>query len=173
MKNYLIVFLAVTIFYVKSYAQDTTNVIFKNFVASKSSERKLYPIGTRLFIRYTNERSTNKLRGIIAGLNKTKIFIKQGKKDSLISINIIDITLVRKIDPRGRIILGIVGTALVGGGAAFIDDGGNSPGSAMRDALIIPIIGVGSFCLHAVPITLFIEKIDERRRSNGWIFQSF
>jgi hypothetical protein len=173
MKHYIIVFLAVTIFQTQSFAQDAANGTFSNLAASKNGNRERYPIGTRLLIRYASDNSEKKVRGTIAGLSSTEIFIQPKKKeDSLIKLNINGITLVRKINPKRKKIYGIVGTVLVAGGIAIVGSGGDSPGSAMKGALAIPLIGAGSYFLFAIPITLLIEKAREKRSSNGWKFQS-
>jgi len=93
---------------------------------------------------------------------------KRSKKRTIIPVN--DITLLKKINTGKKIIYGAIGTVLVAGGAAIIDDGGNSPGNAMKDALLIPVIGTGVYFLCAVPVLLLIEKFNEKKRRRGWIF---
>lgn len=80
-------------------------------------------------------------------------------------------SIVKRIRPNRRIIYGVIGTTLVGAGAAIIGTGGTSPASAMKDALIIPVIGVGVYFLYAVPASLLFEKINEKKRSKGWKFR--
>ena len=54
---------------------------------------------------------------------------------------------------------------------AVLNNNDNTPGSARRDALIIPVIGVGVYFLCAIPVSLFIEKIGEKKKANGWVFK--
>ncbi len=68
-----------------------------------------------------------------------------------------NILLLRKIKSGSRIIYAGIGTALAAGGAAIVNNGNNTPGSAMRNALIIPIIGVGLYFLCAVHVSLFFK----------------
>jgi hypothetical protein len=155
-----------------STAQDTLPHLGYRFVALRNSERAFYKTGTRLVIKYTDGSSTQRLRGAFAGVMNGSIAIgARGGSKSMTVIPVEDISMVRKVHPQRRVAFAIIGTVLVGGGTAILESGGNSPGSAMRGALIIPVIGIGSYLLFAVPITLIAEKLNEKKRKNGWKFE--
>jgi hypothetical protein len=54
---------------------------------------------------------------------------------------------------------------------AVLNNNDNTPDSAMRDALIIPVIGVGVYFLCVIPVSLFIEKMGEKKKANGWVLK--
>ncbi|MDB5232585.1 MAG: hypothetical protein JWN76_3390 [Chitinophagaceae bacterium] len=174
MKNYLLTILTVLLFINSSLsAQDGIPHYSHTIIASKNGIEKIYKLGSRLFITYQNGSDQQKLRGYFTGVTNGKIAIARKKKTSEeILIPVENITVLRKINPGKRIIYGAVGTALVAGGAAIINKRSNSPGAGMRDALIIPIIGVGVYSLCVVPATLLLEKLSEKKRSSGWTFHA-
>jgi hypothetical protein len=140
-------------------------------VASKNGYEKRYRPGTRLCIKYGNDSSTQKTRGIFTDVVDGKIVIAFKKKSKVqVVIPVEDITMLRKIKPGKRILYAAAGTALVAGGAAVIEQSGNSAGSGMATALVIPVIGAGVYTLCAVPVSLLFEKMGEKKRSSGWSF---
>lgn len=174
MNRYISLFIAVLFVPFCILAQKTEPKKYSSFIALKKGNSDIYEIGTKLLIKYSNDSLTDKVRGELAGVSEDAIFIKQSnKRDKIIKVALSDITLVKKIHPMQKIVFGIVGTTLTVGGVAVLDNGGSSPGSAMRGALLIPFIGAGVYCLLTVPATLCIEKINERKKKNGWIFQHY
>lgn len=172
LKKLIAVLFAIALFCLNTSAQDASTVTNTHFAAIRKGTLKLYPIGKRFLIKYTDESSTNKIRGILTEVNETEIFVKTNRKhDRPISIEIDEITLVRKINPKRKIIWGMVGTAMVAGGVAKMNSQGNSQ-NGMSGAMAIPILAVGSYIVAAIPVALLIEKMNERRSSKGWKFQS-
>lgn len=156
-------------FTISSYAQDSIPNVSYTIVASKNGIEKLYKPGTQLFLKYDKGSLLQKVRGFFSGVIDSNIVITHKKKSKgRILIPVEDIILLRKINPGKRIIYGAIGTVLVGGGAAIIDKAGNTPGTAMGGALLIPVIGAGVYFLCAVPVSLLLEKMFEKKVKNGW-----
>jgi hypothetical protein len=173
LKKLIAVLFAIALFCLNTSAQDASTVTNTHFAAIRKGTLKLYPIGKRFLIKYTDESSTNKIRGILTEVNETEIFVKINRKhDRPISIEIDEITLVRKINPKRKIIWGMVGTAMVAGGAAIAESQGNSQKEMSGGLMGYPIAGMGAYIVAAIPVALLIEKLNERRSSKGWKFQS-
>ncbi len=140
-------------------------------VASKNGIERKYKAGTRLLIKYNNGNSKQKARGYFAGVEEEKIAIFSKKatgKAILISPD--SVLLLRKIRPTQRIIFATIGMTLIGGGAAILDKASNTSGNSGAAVLIIPVIGAGVYFLWAVPVSLLIEKINEKKKDKGWTF---
>jgi hypothetical protein len=153
-------------------AQVTLPHLNSNFIALRNSEHVFYKVGKRLAIEYNIDSFTQRVKGMLAGAKNGSIMIgAKGVNKSTAVIPIADISMVRKVHPQRRVAFGIIGTALVAGGTAILGSAGNSPGSAMRNALVIPIIGIGSYFLFAVPVSLMVEKLSEKKQKNGWKFE--
>jgi hypothetical protein len=140
-------------------------------VAAKGNFQKVYTIGTKFFLKFYSDSSIQKCRGVFTGLTNDEIIITAHKKGKAFLILPDNILLLRKIKPGSRIIYAAIGTALVAGGSAVINNENNTPGAAMRDALIIPVIGAGVYFLCAIPVSLFLEKIGEKKKAMGWVFK--
>ena len=155
-----------------SFSQNTIPDLSYSIVASKNGMENYYKPGTQLLIKYKDNSGERKIRGFYSGESGGDIVIKHRKKDVAKTVIIVDsITVLRRIKPGKRIFYGAIGTLLVGGGAALLDNEGNTPGSAMRGALIIPVIAVGVFIICAVPVTIIVEKVNEKKCINGWKFK--
>ena len=173
MKLALLVLIGAFFIYHPLFGQDTLPNLNVSLIASRNGNLTSYEGGARLMIKHKSGSSTERVRGTFAGAFNKSIAIakKQGGIRSITSIAIEDILMVRKINPRKRLAFGIIGTMLVGGGAAILESTGDSPGKAMGGALVIPVIGVGSYVLFAVPVTLLIEKLNEKKAESGWKFE--
>jgi hypothetical protein len=168
-KVFLVFFLCLVT--VVLFAQtDNTDSSYK-LVAVKNNFQKVYATGIKFFLKFHNDSSVQKCRGVFTGITNGGIIITTHKKGKTFLILPENILLLRKIKPGSRIIYAGIGTALTVGGAAVINSKDNTPGSAMRDALIIPVIGAGVYFLCAIPVSLLIEKIGEKKKVNGWIFK--
>src|ERR1044071_1588200 len=153
-------------------AQDSIPDFSYRLITLKNGIEKLYKPGTRLFLKYGNGSSPQKIRGIFAGVMDGKIaIIRKKKSKEQILIPVEDIILVRKIHPGKRIIFGAIGAVLITGGAAIIENTEDSPGGAWTAALVIPVIGAGVYFLCVVPASLVLEKLSEKKRSDGWSFR--
>jgi hypothetical protein len=141
-----------------------------NLFAKRNRESEAYKIGEKVLIKFDTEGKIEKTRGIILEISEAKITFGNKRGTKHISIPIENISLLRRINPTNRIIYGILGTALISGGAALIDSGGDTPGSAMRGALLIPVVGVGVYILGAIPVSIIIERLSEKKRDSGWKF---
>ena len=139
-------------------------------IAAKNNFQKVYTTGTKFCLKFYNDSSVQTCRGVFTGITNGEIIITTHKKEKLF-ISPESILLLRKVKPGSRIIYAGIGTALVAGGVAVLNNNDNTPGSARRDALIIPVIGVGVYFLCAIPVSLVIEKIGEKKKANGWIFK--
>jgi hypothetical protein len=140
-------------------------------VASQKGTETTYKPGSKLFLKYNNDHSAKKCRGIFAGIKDGEIVIMNKRKDTEILILPRDITLLRRIRPGSRLILGGIGTAMVVGGTAGVDNAGSTHASSLRSAGAIAFVGVGVFVLLAIPVTLFVEKVSEKKIVNGWKFE--
>ena len=171
MKIYTLALLALILLSMNIAAQDTTSHFYSGLMASNYETEHMYKPGTRLLIKYGNENALNKQKGILTGISATGIALKRRKNsDELTVIRFDDMAVVKKVHPQRTIIFAAVGTALVTGGAIIIDGAGNTPGSTLRAALAIPLIGVGTYLVCSIPVSLLIDKFSERKRSSGWKF---
>jgi hypothetical protein len=153
------------------YCQSAVPDLSYSISATKNGDSRSYKPGTPLFLKYNVDNSVTKARGYYLGTINDSVFIgKKRNKKSIQLIHINDILVLRKINPRKRIILGAIGTTLVAGGAVLAERTGNSPGGAMATALLIPVIGAGSYMVFAIPVTLLMENFSEKRKANGWQF---
>jgi hypothetical protein len=162
-----ILFLGIT-----SFSQDAVPDLSYSIVASKNGVKHFYKPGDRVLIKYKDSDYTKKMRGFYSGESGGNLVMKRKKKGIAQSIIAVDsIIILRRIHPVKRMVYAVIGTSVVGGGAAILENGGDSPGSAMKGAFIIPVIAVGVFFICAVPVTLIVERINERKRSAGWQFE--
>lgn len=139
-------------------------------IASKNGSERIYKPGTRFFIKHSIDHSTQKVRGYFAGVAEGKIAIlskKRAKETMLICAD--SILLLRKIRPGSRILFSSIGAALIGGGAAILDNASGANSGA--GVLVIPVIGAGVYFLCAVPISLMIEKVNEKTIAKEWKFE--
>lgn len=156
---------------ISSSAQHNAGDLSYTLIASRNTIQKIYSPGSRFFLKYTNHASMHHCRGVFTGITDDKIVITTNKrKRENILIAPGDIILLRKIKPGKRILYGGIGTALVAGGAALINNAGDTPGSAIGGAIVIPFIGAGVFFLGAIPVMLLVEKLNEKNTANGWKF---
>lgn len=164
--KYAIKFLFVILFFnsFSSFAQKN------KLVANRNRESESYKIGEKVVIKFEKDGDIERTRGVILNISEANFTVgnKRGTKQTLIPVE--NISLIRKINPFQRIIYGVIGTAMISGGAALIDSGGDSPGSAMRGALLIPVVGVGVYVLGAIPVSIIVERLFEKKRDSGWKF---
>lgn len=141
-------------------------------VAARYGKDVYYKPGTRLCVKYKRGNDEVKERGFFAGALDEKIILTPDKAGSYrISINPDDIIYIRKIKPLNRIIAGAAGTVMFAGGLLLLTSG-TSSAEALGAALIgIPLMALGYVVLYYIPITLIIEKINEKKRSKGWDFR--
>lgn len=164
----LIACLFVLLIYNSAFTQSIDTGSSYVLVATNNASHNVYKQGARFFIRYSNGETGKKVRGVLTGFSDTEIVISTfSDLNNKTTIPIDSITKLRRINPRARLAFGIAGTALISVGAAVIN---NSSGSGFKDALIIPVIGAGSFLLYVVPISLLIEKLNEKTKTGGWTF---
>ena len=152
-------------------AQPATPDLSYELVALQKGAETTYRPGARLFLKYNNDHSTKTCRGTFAGIKDGGIVITNKRKTAEILILPQDITLLRRIRPGSRLIFGGIGTAMLIGGTAGLDNGGSNHVSSLRTAGAIAFIGTGVFVLLAIPVTLFVEKISEKKIVNGWKFE--
>lgn len=153
------------------FAQDTSLIKSANvLIASRNGAEEVYTIGTKVVLKYKDSLSIKKIRGIFSESFEGKVLITKGNKNNKVIISVDSIIMLRKIHPIRRIVFAAIGTALIAGGGVILDNGGSSPGSAIRGAFIIPVIGAGVCFIFAVPGSLVLEKINENRKSRGWNF---
>ena len=144
------------------YKPDSSNTL----IAAKNNFQKVYKPGTKFYLKFRNDSSVQKCRGVFTGITNGEINITH-KKEKTFLILPENILLLRKIKPGSRIIYAGIGTALVTAGAAVLNNDDETSGSAMRGALIIPVIGVGVYFLCAIPVSLLIEKLGEKKKADG------
>ncbi|MBI5372101.1 MAG: hypothetical protein HZA79_08755 [Sphingobacteriales bacterium] len=140
-------------------------------VAGKNGSERKYEAGERLFIKYNGSHSIQKARGYFAGVTDGKIAIlskRTSGETALISAD--SILLLRKIRPGQRVFFAATGIALTGGGAVLLDRASNTSGNSGATILVIPVIGAGVYFLWAIPVSLLVEKLNEKRKSKGWAF---
>lgn len=152
-----------------SFAQDTPLQSTPILIASRNGAEEVYTIGTKLVLKYKDSLSVKRIRGVFSGSWGEKILITKGNRNKY-EVFVDSIVMLRKIHPIRRIVFAAIGTALIGGGAAILDNGGDSPSSAIKGAFIIPFIGIGVYFICAVPASLILEKVNENRKSRGWKF---
>jgi hypothetical protein len=150
--------------------QDTTPNLSYSIVAKKNHQVVRYKPGTHLCVLYRSDASTLRARGFYEGVINGQIVIAKKKNGVRVLIPVEDLTLLRKIAPGKRIVLGAMGTGMIAGGAALMDKG-DPHRNGMSNAMLIPVIGVGAYLVLATPISLLIEKASEKRQRNGWSFQ--
>lgn len=170
MTKYFLFLLLALCFIHFSFSQDTALRSTSVLVASRNGAEEVYTIGTKLVLKYKDSLSVKRIRGVFSGSFEGKVLITKGNKNNKVLISVDSIILLRKIHPIRRIVFAAIGTALIGGGAAILDNGGDTPGSAIGGAFIIPVIGLGVLFVYTVPASLILEKINENRKSRGWKF---
>ena len=138
--------------------------------AIRNYESEIFNLNQKVVVKFKKGADIVRRRGIIVDINDSAIVVGNKKRSSETFIEIEDIFLLRKINPNKRTILGITSITLIGGAASLIDSGGDSPGSAMRGAFLIPIVGIGVYALGAIPITIIIERLFEKKTASGWKF---
>jgi hypothetical protein len=172
MKVNLLFILVTLVTFLSAVGQQALPDLSYSLIASKNRNEAWYNAGMRLCVKYKNPASVKRVKGIFAGVSDGEILVARKKKsEEGVLVPVEEIIAVRKINPRKRIVYGTIGALLVGGGGAIIDKGGNTPGSAMKGAFIIPLIGVGSYFLAAIPVSMLLDKAGEKKRSSGWEFQ--
>ena len=141
-------------------------------VASRFGQDVYYSPGTRLCIKYKRGQSEIKERGYFAGVLNDKIILTPDKVGSYrIAIPPEDIIYLRKIRPLKRVIAGASGVAMITGGLLVFESIVSSS-QTMGAALIgFPLVIAGVVFIYYVPVSLIFEKINERKRINGWEFR--
>lgn len=140
-------------------------------VASKNGTERNYKTGKRFLIKYKSGSSAQKTRVFFAGVSEGKIaMLPKTTSNEVVLIPPDSILLLRRIRPTQRIIYAAAGITLIGTGTAILDNVGNASGNSGAAVLIIPVIGAEVYFLCAVPVSLFFEKIFEKKRSSGWTF---
>lgn len=152
-----------------SFAQDISLRSKAILIASRNGAEEVYTIGTKLVLKYKDSLSVKRIRGRFSGSWENKILITKGNRNKY-EVFVDSIVMLRKIHPIRRIVFAAIGTALIGGGAAILDKGGDSPSSAIRGAFIIPVIAIGVLFVYTVPASLILEKVNENRKIRGWKF---
>lgn len=151
-------------------ADDVTDLSYAIVASKKGVERK-YKSGSRLLIKYSNGHSAQKARGYFAGVEDGKIMMLSKKSARVYpSISPDSILLIRRIRPTQRIIFAAAGLTLIGTGTVVLDNASNSSGISGAAVLVIPVIGAGVYFLYAVPISLLIEKLNEKKKIKGWTY---
>ena len=174
MNSYKQKFLLVFITYLFSNALFAQNFKLDSsykLIAVKDNFRKTFRTGTKFFVKFYNDSSVQKYRGVFTGITNDKIIITTHKKEKVLLILPENILLLRKIKPVSRIIYAGVGTILVTSGAIVLNNSGNTPASAIQGAFLIPVIGIGTYFLFAIPASLLIEKLGEKKKVDGWAFK--
>lgn len=152
-------------------AQNSSGVGFTHVIsATKDEKGRIYRPGTRLYVKYGPNSSV--IRGIFAGVSDTSIIIGRRRISSEeVYISIDEIRTIRRNRPTQRIIAGILGTALMAGGIALVEDGSESDANGMRNAVGIVVIGTGVYFLLTIPISILFEKAEQKSRDKGWKFR--
>jgi|GEM_PF-5133911 len=146
---------------------DLTYVI----VASRNGIEQEYKTGTRFLIKFKSDSSIQKTRGFFAGVSEGKIVMLPKKtSNEVVLIPPDSVLLLRRIRPTQRIGYAATGITLIGVGAAVLNRAANTSGSTGAAVLVIPVIGAGVYFLCVIPITLVIEKLYEKKKTNGWTF---
>lgn len=172
MKSILLLVIASFLLSLSSAAQDTALHVNYYLTALRNEHHSFYKPGTRLAIAYNDGTSKRIIKGVFKGeKNDEMVIADKGGKKNQTYIPVDQITAARRIHPRSRIAFGIIGTALVTGGAIILNDSGNSVRSTYQAILAIPFIGLGSYLVVAVPISLLADQLTKKKRQNGWKFQ--
>lgn len=143
-----------------------------NIVAARYGKEVYFKPGTRLCIKYKRGNNEVKERGFFAGALDEKIILTPDKIGSYrMSIDPGEIIYIRKIRPLNRIIAGAAGTVVFAGGLLLIEYAAGASGAFTAALIGIPLVAVGYVMLYYIPITLILEKINEKKRSKGWEFR--
>jgi hypothetical protein len=152
-------------------AQETLQRSSYSFKASRKGSIREFREGTRLRIKYRESNTLKRFYGIYRrSFSKEQLTLQKIRGTDSVTIPLTDILSVSKPHRKYRIIALSGGTLLLAGSTALLVDYANSPVTAMRAALVIPIAGVGVYLLLSAPVSFLIDKLNVMNKANGWEF---
>jgi hypothetical protein len=150
------------------FAQSTIQK--KKLVATRQSRVVTITEGKKYLVKYQEAGEKKKTKLFFIGFSGDSILLtsRNGKKEQVVPVS--SIQSMKRVNSSFRIIVGSIGVAGVAGGAAILENGGKG-GTGWNTILAIPLVGIATYAIVAVPVSLLLDKLGEKRVNEGWSFR--